>query len=216
MAKEPKRSKEILPEDLEAYVSRLEKDSDRGAGLVAAALLDAQLENLFQCRLQCHQESLLSNNGPISTFASRIKVARGLGWIDADVEADLNVIREVRNKLAHSFNHDLSFSDPKITGWCSSLRTTNAYLAAFDLEKERLHRNFSLEIIAAWRAVSEPPRRRYLMTTHFMAQHLKCLTESDSQDESLIEAVTRLGRSFRVHIHAVGTVSNVSAKTTDA
>ena len=203
MAKAPKRKKEVLPDDLDAYAGRLEKDSDRGAALVAAALLDAQLEDVFRRRLQHHQDSLLGNNGPISTFASRIKVARALGWIDADVEADLNVIRDIRNRLAHSFDHDLHFSDPQIAGWCSSLRTTNAYLAAFDLARDRLHRIFSLRVIAAWRAISEPPRNRYLMTTHFMAQHLKELIESDRHAESLLEEVASLGRNFHIQMHAV-------------
>ena len=98
------------------------------------------------------------SDGVLQTFPSRIKLAKALDWIDADMEADLNVIRDIRNRLAHSFDHDLSFSDSQIAGRCASLRTTNAYLAAFDRAKDRLHRKFSLEIIAAWRAISEPPR----------------------------------------------------------
>jgi hypothetical protein len=205
MAKTPKRVRESLPDDLDSYAGRLEQDSDRGAGLVAAALLDAQLEDLFRRRLTDHLDSLLSNNGALSTFASRIKLAKALGWIDPDVEADLNVIRDIRNRLAHSFDHDLNFSDSKIAGWCASLRTTNAYLAAFDRAKDRLHRNFSLGIIAAWRAISEPPRSRYQMTSHFLAQHLKELAESARVGGGFLQEVENLGLNFSIKMS--GTMS---------
>jgi DNA-binding MltR family transcriptional regulator len=206
MAKKPKRKKESLPEDLDAFATRLDKDSDRGAALVAAALLDAQLENLFQRRLRAHQDSLLINNGPLSTFASRIKVASALGWIDEDVEADLNLIRDIRNRLAHSFDHNLGFSDPQIAGWCTSLRTTNAHLLAFDRAKDRLHKSFGLEVIAAWRALLEPPRNRYLMTTHFIAQHLKELVETGRSEEGLVASVVRLAETFEIKTKGVGAV----------
>ena len=164
--------------------------------LVAAALLDAQLENLFRRRLKHNQERLLGPDGPLATFANRTRLARALEWIDADVEADLNIVRDVRNRLAHSFDHDLGFSDPQIAGWCTSMHTIGAYFAGYDEARDRFHRNFSLSLIAAWRAVLEPPRARFLATAHFIAQHLQAITDSGNQGQGLLREVRGLGANF--------------------
>ena len=153
-----RRLRAPLPQDLNEFDTRLRGESDRSAALLAAALLDAQLEDLFRARLKHHQDRLLVFDGPLASFWSRIKMARALDWIDGDVERDLDVIRDIRNRFAHSFEQDLNFEESEIRGWCSSLLTIQAYLAGFDRAKDRLHRNFSLDLIAAWRAVVEPPR----------------------------------------------------------
>ena len=179
-----KRKRELLPDDLDAFSSQFDKDSDRASALVAAALLDAQLEDLFRHRLKHNQERLLGVDGPLATFANRTRFARALEWIDADVEADLNIIRDVRNRFAHSFDRELAFTDPQIEGWCTSIRTIGAYFAGYDEAKAQLHRNFSLSLIAAWRAILESPRARFLATTHFIAQHLREITESGKSNHS--------------------------------
>lgn len=194
MTKAPKRRKEPLPEDLDTFASRLHEDSDRGAGLVACALLDAQLEDLFRRRLKHNLKELLAPEGALGTFAGRIRLARALEWIDDDTEHDLHRVREIRNRLAHSFDQALGFDDQQIADWCRNLRTMNAHIAAFDDVKDLLHRNYSLSLIAKWRALFEPPRSRYLLTTHFIAQHLKEAVDSGGNEMGLIESVTVLAK----------------------
>ena len=218
MPKSRLRNRQLLPDDLDDFETRLHNDSDRGAVLVAAALLDAQLEDLLRSRLRHHQDKLLGLDGPLATFANRIRFARAMELIEVAVESDLNIIRNIRNKFAHSFDQDLSFSDPEVAGWCSSLQTVGAYLTAFDQAKDRLHQTFSLELIAAWRAIVEPPRIRYLTTTFFVAQHLKEVAQSTGNCPSLIDEVTKLGLEFNIRISASGSVagSAVADKSTDA
>ena len=181
-----RRLRAPLPDDLDQFDSRLHGESDRSVALLAAALLDAQLESLFRARLKHHQDRLLGFDGPLASFSTRIRMARALDWIDEEVERDLDVIRNIRNRFAHSFEQDLTFEDAEIKGWCSSLLTIQAYLTGFDLAKDRLHRNFNLQLIAAWRGVMEPPRMRYLVATNWLAQHLKEVMEATSTGESLV------------------------------
>lgn len=207
-----RRLRAPLPQDLNEFDTRLRGESDRSAALLAAALLDAQLEDLFRARLKHHQDRLLVFDGPLASFWSRIKMARALDWIDGDVERDLDVIRDIRNRFAHSFEQDLNFEESEIRGWCSSLLTIQAYLAGFDRAKDRLHRNFSLDLIAAWRAVVEPPRMRYMVATNWLAQHLKELMDETLSGESLITQVTALGQNFTVSVQATATVGPPVAK----
>ena len=204
----PKKAKvqAPLPNDLDAFDSRLHGESDRGAALIAAALLDAQLENLFRRRLKHHQDRLLGLDGSLATFANRTRVARALEWIDADTEHDLDLVRIIRNKFAHSFDQDLTFENEEVQGWCSSLLLIQTYLKGFDRARDRLHRNFSLEVISAWRKVMEPPRRRYLIATNWLAQHLKELIDSTWDGEPLVAQIETLGERFNVRIQATGTV----------
>lgn len=200
-----------LPQDLNEFDSRLRSESDRSAALLAAALLDAQLESLFRARLKHHQDRLLGFDGPLATFSTRIKLAMALGWIDQDVEGDLDIIRNIRNRFAHSFEQDMTFEETEIKGWCSSLRTIQAYLTGFDRAKDRLQRNFSSKLIADWRGIMEPPRARYLVATNWLAQHLTEIMENTWTGESLISQVGNLGQNFAVRVQATGTVGTPTA-----
>jgi hypothetical protein len=206
-----------LPHDLSEFGSRLHGESDRSVALLAAALLDAQLESLFRARLKHHQDRLIGFDGPLASFSTRIKVARALGWIDGEVEIDLDLIRNIRNRFAHSFDQNLTFEDAEIRGWCSSFLTIQAYLAGFDRAKDRLHRNFSLTVIAAWRGVMEPPRMRYLVATNWLAQHLKEMMDPAWNGESLVSQVMNLGEGFTVRVQATAIVGDpVAGQTPDA
>lgn len=201
-----RRLRAPLPDDLDQFDSRLHGESDRSVALLAAALLDAQLESLFRARLKHHQDRLLGFDGPLASFSTRIRMARALDWIDEEVERDPDVIRNIRNRFAHSFEQDLTFEDAEIKGWCSSLLTIQAYLTGFDLAKDRLHRNFNLQLIAAWRGVMEPPRMRYLVATNWLAQHLKEVMEATSTGESLVSQVMKIGQSYTVRVQGTVTV----------
>ena len=204
----PKKSKILaqLPNDLDAFDTRLHGESDRGAVLIAAALLDAQLESLFRRRLKHHQDRLLGIDGSLATFANRTRLARALEWIDVETEHDLDIVRNIRNRFAHSFEQDLTFENDEIQGWCTSLHLIQAYLRGFDSANERLLHNYSFEVIAAWRKIMEPPRWRYLIATNWLSQHLKEIIDSTWDGEPLIAQVEKLGGRSNVRIQGTATV----------
>jgi hypothetical protein len=99
-------------------------ESDRGAALTGAALLDDLLADVIRAGFvddPKHVESLLKTDGPLGTFSARIKLAYCVGWIGPDVRDDLNLVREVRNKFAH-VRTKIEFSDAGIAARCSSAK----------------------------------------------------------------------------------------------
>lgn len=103
----------------------LTKETDRGCALVAAALLDERLLKLFRARMIERAtvnkfDSIFEGHGPLATFAARTHLAYLLGFIANNVYHDLCVIRDIRNRFAHS-PEDLDFSDKEIKANCEKL-----------------------------------------------------------------------------------------------
>ena len=84
----------------------LDHQTDRGAALVAASMVQVALMRLMRCRIvqfKDSQEILFEKEGaPLSTFSDCIKVARAFGVIGQILEGHLNAIRSIRNQFAHS------------------------------------------------------------------------------------------------------------------
>jgi hypothetical protein len=81
-------------------------ESDRGAVLVSAALLDEGLKELIKAKLV--KNSLKSDvlfdgvGAPLGSFASRIEISFRLGLISNSVKSVLKIFRRLRNDCAHS------------------------------------------------------------------------------------------------------------------
>jgi DNA-binding MltR family transcriptional regulator len=94
---------------IDRMITALEKESDRGYLLIMSAMLDEVLRLLLRNfmlnneREKGFKDKLFENDGPLSTFSSRIRVAFGLGLLDPDLYADLQIFREIRNQFAHQF-----------------------------------------------------------------------------------------------------------------
>ncbi|MCZ4314629.1 MltR family transcriptional regulator [Comamonadaceae bacterium G21597-S1] len=112
-------------EYMSAFLEEFQSESDRGAALVGAALLDARLERLLLSHMlpgKVADELVSGGNAPLGAFSSRIKVCWALGLITTVERDDLNVVRSIRNEFAHR-EHGISFIDSKISGFCSSLKS---------------------------------------------------------------------------------------------
>ena len=97
-----------------SMIDELEKESDRGAVLVAAAFLDDSLSNLLRSVMVDDKnliDSLLRPDGPLGTFSARIKVCQAFGLLESDVYHDLQLIRRLRNEFAHR-HQSASLEDP--------------------------------------------------------------------------------------------------------
>jgi hypothetical protein len=86
-------------------VDLLVQETDRGCALVGGQLVDDALGNLL---LACMGDTKAAKDGllmggmaPLGSFSARQKVARHLGFVSEDEDADVEEIRWVRNKAAH-------------------------------------------------------------------------------------------------------------------
>ncbi len=114
-------------EDLEyfsSFLKEFQEETDRGAALVGAALIDERLERLLRSHLiECKQsnEILNGSNAPVGTFSARTKLAYSLGLITQLEFNEIEVIRRVRNEFAHKV-HGMSFKDQKVNDLCQNLK----------------------------------------------------------------------------------------------
>lgn len=101
----------------------LNDETDRGCSLMAAAYLDYELGELlrgyFVDKPQIVKQ-MLDNNGPLTTFSSRIELSYLLGLIGEQTRRDLNLIRKIRNEFAHTSN-PISFETESIRNRCLEL-----------------------------------------------------------------------------------------------
>jgi DNA-binding MltR family transcriptional regulator len=106
------------------FLKEFQKESDRGAALVGAALLDDKLASTLLSFFKKTKESreLLDVNSPLGSFNARIKVTYCIGLINEFEYREMETIRKIRNEFAHQL-HGISFQTPKITALCKNLRS---------------------------------------------------------------------------------------------
>lgn len=94
-----------------------EKETDRGAVILAASLFDIQLESLLKSFLVANSsrtDDLFEGaTAPLSNFSSKIQMAFRLGLLSSKFARDLNLIRRIRNEFAHNI-HGCSFEHSSV------------------------------------------------------------------------------------------------------
>lgn len=112
------------PMDVEAFL-QIRDDSDRAAGIVAGAMVEARLVEAIRSRMRSDRrditKGLFEPEGALGAFGAKIDLAYLLDLLSDDAFNDLNDIKKVRNKFAH--RHDvLSFEASGIRELCARLR----------------------------------------------------------------------------------------------
>ena len=97
-------------------------ESDRGAVLVFATMLDEQLKRAIDAFLVDHPAIMKlpeEFNAPISTFSTRTLLAFGRGLVFEREFNEIELIRKIRNEFAHSI--DITFEHPGVSSRCKLL-----------------------------------------------------------------------------------------------
>lgn len=82
-------------------------ESDGGAVLIGTSIIDDHLKKMIANRLPSDmqskkkQESLFEYPGLLSGFAAKNDVARAAMWISESVYKSINILRHLRNDIAH-------------------------------------------------------------------------------------------------------------------
>jgi DNA-binding MltR family transcriptional regulator len=109
---------------LDRYIDSLQNESDRGCVVIGADFLSNALELRLSGIMKGNESlkrELLKGTGPISGFSSKIKIAYTFNFIREEAFHDLNIIRQLRNKVAHSFN-SFSLDNPDVKGLLAPLK----------------------------------------------------------------------------------------------
>jgi len=118
-----------LPEhlsDLQQFLDDANKENevgtDRGCVLVWASMLDEMLRRAIEAFLvddPKKTKDFLQNNGPLSSFSSRISAAYLLGLINDAEAKSLSWVRVIRNEFAHQYG--IKLDNPGLSDRCQNL-----------------------------------------------------------------------------------------------
>ena len=135
------------------FLQEFQSETDRGAALVGAALIDDRLERLLESHLLAGKEadSLLSGGtAPLGSFSARSKVAFCLGLITSLEFKECEIIRRVRNGFAHQV-HGLTFADARIRDLCGNLQANTPDDGRFNGDARQLFINSVILLsLALW------------------------------------------------------------------
>ncbi len=161
MARKNTQTLPHLTEDVARLVQDLERETDRGCALLAAAFLDDVLDLMLRSAFVDAPESvnkLLGPGRPLESFGVRAHLAYLIGLLGNDVYSDINLIREIRNDFAH--RQPTSFGAKEIDAKCRRLQCV-ANIMPDD---------------------SMSCRERFVATTVLIANHL--LIQSEQQEHA--------------------------------
>ena len=143
-----KQTSEPEIRELSKFLHSFNQESDRGAVLIAASILDEWLSEIIETFLVKSKESkglLFDFSAPLGTFSARTKMAYSLGLIEKKEFEEINIIRKIRNEFGHQWK-DINFESNKIKKECTKFD----WLGPQDDNIERTNRsrfNFTVAIL---------------------------------------------------------------------
>jgi mannitol operon repressor len=111
--------------DFSSFLREFQGETDRGAALVGAAVIDHRLrETIRAFMVSDAAASVLLDGGsaPLGSFSSRINTAFALGLLSEHEHRECHTIRRVRNEFAHQ-RHGLAFTEQKVSDLCHNLES---------------------------------------------------------------------------------------------
>ncbi|HEH9440562.1 TPA: hypothetical protein SIA39_002573 [Aeromonas sobria] len=150
--------------ELSEFLLEFNKESDRGAVLNAAAVLDDWLKNIlesFFVKNKSGSELVSGFNAPLGTFAAKVTAAHALGLIEESEYHEITIIRKIRNEFGHSWR-GVDFGSGKVLNLVNQL----PWYGPEELESDstpRMRFNFTIAILLSdlmWRSRLVEKERR--------------------------------------------------------
>jgi hypothetical protein len=115
----------ILDSSQQAIVDEIERQTDRGAALVASAFLETRLTQLIAMRLHQSPDDDISSrvfkhDGALSSFSRKINMGYMLQLYPRTIWTMLDKVRDIRNDFAHS-DAPLDFNNRSIADRSSNI-----------------------------------------------------------------------------------------------
>ena len=182
-----KGDKRIGPNPFE----QIEFDSDRAAGLVAAAIAEQRLEEALRSRFRFDNltvsQGLFQPSGALGPFSTKIDLAHLLGILSDEAHRDLINLKNVRNSFAHKLHLD-SFDAQSIKDRCMNFALIDRYVgpvppmaAAHDPKEPTLYLG-----LPDYEQKKIDPRFRYVMTAQIFSFILGAGSDDPSKPLPLI------------------------------
>jgi mannitol operon repressor len=132
--------------ELGHFSTEFNKESGRGASMVAASRLDEVLLRVLSAFLideSISSDLIHGRNAPLGTFSSRIDAAYAMALIEELEYRELNLIRKIQNEFGHAWR-DVGFDSAPVRDLCHALH----WLGHPDLEAEKKPRErFNVAVV---------------------------------------------------------------------
>jgi hypothetical protein len=113
-----KNRQQHTSDQIDSFLVELKKQTDRGAALIAGAVLDEILEMAISARLinvgSDRHDALFGRTRPLDSLSAKIELAYALGVFENAFRIQLDIIRDVRNAFAHRIEA-IDFEHPDVT-----------------------------------------------------------------------------------------------------
>jgi hypothetical protein len=120
-----------------AFNEMMGNPSDRAAALIAASfvgsVLEQKLADLFLDDAEI-RDQMLRADGPLGSFAARMKACCLMRLYGKRAYRELNTIRRIRNEFAHRTGY-VDFATPAIRDLCRNLTLIDGYHITFDQQR---------------------------------------------------------------------------------
>ena len=106
------------------FVSELSNQTDRGAAIVAGAVLEDQLERVIHKRIVDIDSKIHKGLFGRMRFAAKVDIGLALGLYDDKLYRMLTLIRDIRNEFAHTME-SITFDHPAIVSIVNQAKLEN-------------------------------------------------------------------------------------------
>lgn len=170
---------------------QLRNENDRSVAVIAASLLELQLEDLLLKAMIEHKDvqGLFQGYAPLTSLSAKASLAFFLGLIPSDIFNDLTYIRKIRNEFAHK-HKAIDFSQQPVTDFVSHLIADKWLVKYTHLADEPIKTEEIEEI-------SSKPRRAFEIAVAIVSINLDGYTGALQRPESkpacfpMLESVER-------------------------
>lgn len=120
----------LKPERMSNIFQELNNSSDRAAAIVGGALVETFLTDALLSHLHKDKkitDQLFQTTGALGAFATKIHLGLLIGMYSKAVHKELLVIKDIRNRFAHSLEID-DFNNQQISSWTQELKFGERYI----------------------------------------------------------------------------------------
>lgn len=131
--------------ELAAFMDDLHSESDRGCALIVMALIEERLLEILTAFFIDNNSSkaLLGSdkifNAPLGSLSTRLRACHGLGLITDFEFTNIKLMRDIRDKFAHS-SHGITFESELIAKLCLNI-TMGSNVVDFSKLSEPANKN---------------------------------------------------------------------------
>jgi hypothetical protein len=156
-------------DDIAPALQALSGESDRGAAIIGAAILDLALTAALKEHLQKHEkvaQTFFAITGPVGDLATKIDLALLVGLVGKDMHRDLVTIKDIRNYFAHKLNVS-DFKSEAIRKLATNLKIIETRLCEGDPNSFKWPDDYWMGVEGKAEILAEP-RQRFLQSLNLI------------------------------------------------